>query len=139
MARGEAVRGVQASVGTAWAVLADHRGMATWAPGMRVTIERPGSPEEGGVGAVRSIETPLAHIREEITAFEPEHRLAYRALSGIPLPGWASEVEMVPHQGGAVLRWTVTSTTSLPGADLILGFAARTLLLALSRAIARAA
>jgi uncharacterized protein YndB with AHSA1/START domain len=139
MARGEAVRRVDAAASTAWAVLADHRAIATWAPGIRVTIERPGSPEEGGVGAIRAIDSPVAHIREEITAFEPGHRLAYRALSGPPLPGWTGEVEIAPHQGGSVLRWTLTSTSALPGADLILGVAARTMLLALSRAITRAA
>jgi uncharacterized protein YndB with AHSA1/START domain len=134
MAQGQAVRQVTTSAGAVWRVLADHRGMASWGPGMSVDLEQEGEPAPNGVGAVRAIKGPAVRIREEITAFEPEHRLAYRALSGIPLRDWAGEVELAEHAGRTTIRWTITAKAPLPGTDLVLRVAAGVLLAALVRA-----
>jgi RecA/RadA recombinase len=105
---------------------------------MSVEMEREGSPIAAGVGAIRVISAPAMRIREEITAFEPGRRLAYRALSGIPIPGWAAEVALAERSGKTTIRWTLTARTALPGANLILNLAARLLLSALIKAIHRA-
>lgn len=142
MAVGRAVRSLDGSLDTAWKVLADHLGMATWlpVPGMSVTLERPGEPELGGVGAIRAITTPTGgSIREEVTVFEPRHRLAYRALSGIPLPDWTGEIELAELGDNAIARWTITSSTTIPGGNLILTAAAQGLLSAYAHAANRAA
>jgi hypothetical protein len=111
--------------------------MASWAPGMAVELEREGTPAPNGVGAVRSIRGPaVVHIREEVTGFDPERRLSYRALSGIPLRDWAGEVELAEHAGRTTIRWTITATTALPGADVVLRVAAGVLASALVRVIA---
>lgn len=138
MAQGQSVRRVDRPVHTVWRVLADHHDIATWAPGMSVRMERDGEPEPAGVGAIRVINGPGLRIREEITAFEPSRRLAYRALSGTPLPGWAGDVELAEHAGGTTIRWSLTSTTNLPGAGAVLDAVAWFLLSALARSARRA-
>jgi uncharacterized protein YndB with AHSA1/START domain len=133
MARGQSVRQINKPANTVWQVLADHRGMATWFPGLSVEMER-----DGTAGAIRVFTAPALRIREEITTFEPDHLLAYRALSGIPIPGWTGEVALAERSGKTTVRWTLTATTALPGATLILNLAAQFLLSALVRAVDKA-
>src|SRR5699024_10530586 len=44
---------VAAPANRVWAVLSDYEGMSSWAPGLKITVARPGSPEPNGVGAQR--------------------------------------------------------------------------------------
>jgi hypothetical protein len=138
MARGQAVARVDGPASTVWRTVADHRGIATWGPGMSVTMERDGEPTPDGLGAVRAINGPGFTFREEITGFEPARQLAYRALSGIPLPGYAGDVTLAERDGRTTIRWRLTSTSSLPGVGLVLDLIAGTLLSRLVRAIRRA-
>ncbi|HEY3609070.1 MAG TPA: SRPBCC family protein [Pseudonocardiaceae bacterium] len=138
MAQGQSVRQLNKPANTVWQVLADHRGMAEWGPGMSVEMERDGAPVAAGVGAIRVISAPLVRIREEITTFEPGRRLAYRALSGIPLPGWTGEVALAETAGRTTIRWSLSSSARLPGTGLILDLTARILLSALVKAVNRA-
>jgi uncharacterized protein YndB with AHSA1/START domain len=138
MAQGQSVRQVDKPAHTVWQVLADHGAIASWGPGMSVEMERDGSPIAAGVGAIRVISAPAVRIREEITAFEPGRRLAYRALSGIPIPGWAGEVILAERAGKTTIRWSLTARTGLPGAGLILDTAARFMLSALVKTVDRA-
>lgn len=137
MARGQAIRQVSASARSTWAVLSDHAGMAGWGPGLTVELERPGAPTANGIGAIRAIRGPAVHIREQVTAFEPDRLLAYRALSGVPLPDYAGEVELAERAGRTSVRWTITSSSRLPGVDLALRAIAAVLLRALARAVAK--
>ncbi|HEX4725769.1 MAG TPA: SRPBCC family protein [Pseudonocardiaceae bacterium] len=136
MARGQAVRRIDRPASTVWRAVADHRGIAGWGPGMAVDMERDGEPDAAGVGAIRVITGPGVRIREEITAFEPERRIAYRALSGIPLPGWAGEIELAERAGATTIRWSVTTTA--PGTAPIMNAAAHILMFALVKAVLRA-
>ena len=138
MARGQSVRQVDKPANTVWQVLADHRGIAQWGPGLSVDMERDGSPTAAGVGAIRVISAPAVRIREEITVFEPGLLLGYRALSGIPLPGWMGEVALVELDGRTTIRWSLSVRTALPGVGLFLDLAARIMLSALVKAVDRA-
>lgn len=55
MIRSTAVRTVAAPPDQVWGLLADHEGMSTWVPGLRVAVTRPGTSETGGVGTVRRV------------------------------------------------------------------------------------
>jgi uncharacterized protein YndB with AHSA1/START domain len=125
MARGQAVRQVDTPASTVWRVVADHVGMAAWGPGVSVAMERDGEPTANGVGAIRAIRGPAVRIREEITGFEPNRRLAYRALSGVPLPGYAGTVELAEHAGRTTIRWSLTTTA--PGVGPVLNLIAHAL------------
>lgn len=119
-----------------WEVLADHEGMTQWAPGLNATLEREGSPERNGVGAVRRISSPgpAPAIVEEITAFEPQRRLDYRALSGVPFRGYGGSVELSAEGSGTRIRYSISADQRVPVLEkAALSGVARTLLALLVR------
>ena len=129
---------VPASPEQAWAVVADHEGMATWLPPVRkVVLESEGAPDRNGVGAVRALHVVGPAIRERVTAFEPGQRLAYVALSGVPAKDYKGEILLRASGSGTVLTWTIEFRPLVPGAQLVLagaiGAAARLLARRLSR------
>lgn len=117
-----------------WAILADHEGMSKWAPGLKATLVRPGPAERNGVGAQRRIQPAplLPAFVEEVTAFEPEQRLSYRAVSGIPLRNYTGDVTLRPAGSGTEISYTVRADNRIPGAAAIL---ANGLLFALKRQV----
>ena len=136
MAHAHAVRRVDVALPTVWATVADHHDMANWGPGVTVTMERLGDDDPNGVGAIRDIALlpgPAPHIREEITEFVPEHRLAYKALSGTPFKDWQGVIELAEHQGGTAIKWSLSCRSPLPGTDLNLRAAATAMLSAMAR------
>ena len=110
---------------TVWGVLSDHSGMSSWTPLRRVVMEAGGSPEPNGVGAVRALHLVGPPIREEVTAFEPERRLGYRALSGIPARDYTGEVVLEPTPEGTRFQWTISFKPALPGAQFPIAAAIR--------------
>lgn len=118
-----------------WAEVADHEGMADWTPSWlpvrQVTLEAEGTPERGGVGAVRALRAAGPPIRERVTGFEPGRRLAYEALSGVPARNYTGEIILTPAGTGTRIAWTIAFDPAFPGAQLILrtfiGGAARVL------------
>lgn len=99
-----------------WDLLADHEGMSSWGPGIKVTLTKPGTSEPNGVGAVRRVAAPgpMPAIIEEITAFEAPSRLGYRALSGVPFKNYSGEVKLVATQAGTEISWTISADPRLP-------------------------
>lgn len=116
---GTATVTINLPVDKAWAILADHEGMSTWGPGLKVTLTTEGSPDRNGVGAVRRIVAPgpAPAIVEEITAFEPGRYLAYRALSGVPLRDYRGEVELTDRDGKTYVNYTVHADSRIPLVD----------------------
>jgi uncharacterized protein YndB with AHSA1/START domain len=100
-----------------WGVLADHAGMVRWTPLRKVEMEAGGTPDANGVGAVRALHLVGPPIREEVTAFEPDHRLGYRLLSGLPARDYTGEVTLEPSGTGTHIRWTIAFSPRLPGAQ----------------------
>lgn len=128
---------VTAPVAKVWSVLADHEGMARWAPGLKVTLDSVGAPDRNGVGARRRIKPAplLPAIVEEITAFEPDQRLGYRGVAGIPFRNYAGEVELRQAGHGTEIRYTVSADNKLPGVAAVL---ANGLLFAVKRQVKKA-
>jgi uncharacterized protein YndB with AHSA1/START domain len=123
-----------------WDVLTDHQGMSTWARGVSVTLERDGEFDRNGVGAVRRVALGRRVVREEVIAFEAPQRLAYRALSGMPLPDYRGEVTVKPRNGvpGSLIIWELTTSSSSRLVKAMLRVAVRRYLAALARAVADA-
>ncbi|MGV0633648.1 SRPBCC family protein [Mycolicibacillus trivialis] len=135
--RATATTTVPATPATVWTVLSDHEGMARWAPGLRVDLIREGTPDRNGVGAQRRIQPAplLPAFVEEVTAFDPEKRLAYRAVSGIPFRNYSGEVELAPVGNGTEIRYTVSADNQLPAVATVM---ANGLLFALKRQVKKA-
>ena len=126
---------VAASPQQVWDVLADHEGMAGWLPLRRAELEREGSPERDGVGAVRALHLGWPPIRERVTAFEPGARLAYEGVGGIPARDYAGEVVLTPAGTGTVIAWTVRVRPLVPGTQLAFAGVVRLLASALVRRV----
>ncbi|NLA35260.1 MAG: SRPBCC family protein [Actinobacteria bacterium] len=83
---------VDAPQAVVWELIADGEGWKRWAGFTAATLEREGSPERDGVGAVRKFGVGKILSREEVTEFEAPHRLSYRLLSGLPITDYHSTV-----------------------------------------------
>lgn len=128
---------VAASAAQVWAVLSDYEGMSSWAPGLKITVIRPGTTEPNGVGAQRRIQAVpgMAPLVEEIIAFEPDQRLSYRGVSGIPFRNYVGNVALRSTGSGTEISYTVSADNRLPGVAAVL---AQGLLFGLKRAVNKA-
>jgi carbon monoxide dehydrogenase subunit G len=129
-----AIGTVAASPARVWAVLSDHEGMSRWAPGVKASLLRPGDTERNGVGAQRRVQALplLPAFVEEVTVFEPDRRLSYKAVSGIPFRNYVGDVELSPAGEGTTIAYTISADSGPPGVAAAL---ANGLLFALKRAV----
>jgi uncharacterized protein YndB with AHSA1/START domain len=117
------VHEIPADPSVVWEIVADHPGMSRWTPIRRVEMEAGGRPEPHGVGAVRALHLVGPPIREEVTAFEPNRRLAYRMLSGAPVRDYTGEIVLEPAARGTRMTWTIRFTPQIPGVQFgVAGF-----------------
>jgi uncharacterized protein YndB with AHSA1/START domain len=108
-------REVAAPPETIFAVLTDHRGYASITPMRRSTLEREGEPAPDGVGAIRVLSSVGPPLREEVIAYEPPTRFAYKLLSGAPLRDHVGTVELTAAgEGRTRVVYAVRTTPTLP-------------------------
>jgi uncharacterized protein YndB with AHSA1/START domain len=107
---------VAVPIETVWDALSDHVGIGRWAPGLTVTMDKLGTTDPNGVGAVRRIASagPGPDIVEEIVTSEPPHTLGYKALSGVPFPGYSGEVRLSEAGAGTQITYSLTSSAGFP-------------------------
>jgi uncharacterized protein YndB with AHSA1/START domain len=107
---------VAAPIETVWDALSDHVGIGRWAPGLTVTMDKVGTTDPNGVGAIRRIASkgPGPDIVEEVVTSEPPHVLGYKALSGVPFPGYSGEVRLSEAGAGTRITYTLSSSASFP-------------------------
>jgi uncharacterized protein YndB with AHSA1/START domain len=126
---------VTAPIQTVWDKLSDHVGMSQWGP-ITVTMDKLGTADPNGVGAIRRIASPGPgpDIVEEVVTFEAPHLLGYKALSGVPFPGYAGEVRLSEAGAGTQIVWTLSTTASFPLVKAPMALIGQTLLRLLVRA-----
>jgi carbon monoxide dehydrogenase subunit G len=131
---------VAAPIEVVWDTLTNHVGMMSWGPGVTVTMDRPGTTDANGVGAVRRIATPGPgpDIVEEVVTFEAPSLMGYKALSGTPFPGYTGEVRLTPAGSGTHISWTISSTASFPLVKVPLKAISQVLMRLLGRAAVKA-
>jgi uncharacterized protein YndB with AHSA1/START domain len=132
---------VAAPIEVVWDTLTDHVGMMGWGPGgITVTMDRPGTTEANGVGAVRriAIPGPGPDIVEEVVTYEPPNVMGYKAKAGLPFPGYAGEVRLAPAGAGTHIRYTISSTASFPLVKAPLAVLSQVLMRLLARAAVKA-
>ncbi len=112
-------RRIDAPIDVVWSVLSDHRGMQSWTPLRRAELEREGSPDPNGVGAIRRLVAVGPPIREEVTEYEAPKRLVYKMLSGAPVKNYFGRTSLTESDGKTDLYWTIDFDSSLPGAGLV--------------------
>ncbi|HEX6493014.1 MAG TPA: SRPBCC family protein [Candidatus Dormibacteraeota bacterium] len=104
-----------APVERVWAVLADARRWKEWTALRTSELEREGSPDPDGVGALRRFGAGPVATREEVVGFEPPHRLVYEMRSGMPIRGYRSEVTLSPWGEGTEIVWRSRFEPRIPG------------------------
>jgi uncharacterized protein YndB with AHSA1/START domain len=131
---------VAAPIDVVWDTLTDHVGMSGWGAGVTVTMDKAGTIDPNGVGAVRRITTPRPGptIVEEVTTYQRPHVFAYKALSGTPFPGYSGEVRLTDEGSQTRISYTISSTARFPLIKAPLAVLNQVLLRLLTRAATKA-
>lgn len=109
---------------------------------MRISVvEKPGSPDPNGLGAIRRVGLIGPTQTEEVTVFERPTRFVYALRSGLPVRDHTGTVDLVAVPTGTHITYTVKSTPALPipGLGLVLGLALKQGISGLLDGIVRAA
>jgi uncharacterized protein YndB with AHSA1/START domain len=114
MASFKYVRQVAAPPEIVFDVLTDHRRYPEITSLRKAELEREGEPAPNGLGAIRVLTVAGPPMREEVIAYEPPFRFAYKILSGLPVRDHVGTVEMQPSGGGTEIVYAVKTTPTLP-------------------------
>jgi uncharacterized protein YndB with AHSA1/START domain len=107
-------REVAAPPETIFQVLTEHHLYAAITPMRKSVLEREGEPAPNGVGAIRVLTSIGPPLREEVIAYEPPTRFAYKLLSGAPVRDHVGTVELTPNGAGTRVVYAVHTTPTLP-------------------------
>jgi uncharacterized protein YndB with AHSA1/START domain len=104
-----------------WALLADVTTWSRWAAFDESGLERPGSGDPQGVGAIRRFRRGRYHNREEVVRFEAPHALSYEVRAGnIPVHDYHADVVLQERlEGGTIITWRSSFDARWPLAPLI--------------------
>jgi uncharacterized protein YndB with AHSA1/START domain len=108
------VRHVDAPPEIVFEVLTDHRRYPELTPLRKATLEREGDPAPNGLGAIRVLSAVGPPMREEVIAYEPPSRFAYKLLSGLPFRDHVGTVELTPLDQGTQVIYAVHTTPTVP-------------------------
>jgi uncharacterized protein YndB with AHSA1/START domain len=90
-----------------WRLVTDTTAWPRYGPVRSVVIERHGDDGLDGVGQIRALKTWAGTVREEVTDFEPERRVAYSLLSGAPVHDYRGSITLQPSAAGTLHRWEI--------------------------------
>jgi uncharacterized protein YndB with AHSA1/START domain len=106
----------RADPGKVFALLKDPVTWPRWSMFTSGELQRPGSGERLGVGAIRVFRTPTTCATEEVVEFVPDRRLSYVLLSGMPFRDYRADVDLAPlPDGGTSIRWQSSFDAKYPG------------------------
>jgi Polyketide cyclase / dehydrase and lipid transport len=89
-----------------FALLKDGSTWPQWSMFEAFELERAGSPDPFGVGAVRVFVSTSRRAREEVIELLPDRRLSYVLLSGMPFKNYRADVALdAGPTGGTRIRW----------------------------------
>ena len=128
-----------ASAESVWALVADAAGYRNWTPMDETSLERPGSVEPDGVGALRRFRTGRTVSREEVVAFEAPRHLGYVLVSGLPLKDYRADVTISPRANGTSITWESRFRGKVPGTGRLYGAMLRVFLRRMVKGLAVAA
>jgi uncharacterized protein YndB with AHSA1/START domain len=114
-------RGSRADV---WALLADADAWSRWGSWSESSVEE---GREHGPGAVRVLYRRPYRVRERVTEWVPEERMAYELLEGMKgVRGYRASVTLADEPGGGTrITWRSEYERAGPWTALVLRLAAR--------------
>jgi uncharacterized protein YndB with AHSA1/START domain len=109
-------RRLDAPPGAVFEIVADHARYDRFDGIRRSELVEPGSPAPNGLGAVRWIWLGPLRFEEEITAFEPPHRLDYliREVRTLPFSHEGGSIRLAPDGAGTQAVWTSSFEVPVP-------------------------
>ena len=115
---------------TVYALLRDGASWPTWSPIDSVELERPGTGEPEGLGAVRLLRSGRVSGRDTIVELVPERRFSYTHTSSLPVRDYRADVDLEPTPAGTAIRWVSAFEPKVPGTGWLVrraldGFVAR--------------
>jgi hypothetical protein len=105
---------------TVYALLRDGASWPSWAPIESFELERPGTDEPEGVGAVRVLRGGRVVGRDEIVELVPERRFSYAHTSNLPVRDYRGDVDLEPAGEGTAIRWVSEFEPKVPGTGWLL-------------------
>ncbi len=99
---------------TVWDVVTDHRRYTEFTPLRTSKLEAEGDPPPNGVGAIRALGIVGPPVREQVTAFEPPRRFAYRLVSGAPLKNHCGEIVLEEAPGRTRISYSIHTEPKYP-------------------------
>ena len=119
----ESVSETSGSPAIVWALLSNASTWSRWGSWSSVEVEGGG---QQGPDAVRVLLRRPFRLRERITAWVPEQRMAYELVDGMRVRDYRSEVRLEKTAtGGTVVRWRSTYRRAGPLTSLLLRLAVR--------------
>jgi uncharacterized protein YndB with AHSA1/START domain len=112
-------RPIAAPPDTVFDVVTDHRRYSEYTPLRKVVLEREGTPEPDGTGAIRALHLAGPPIREEVLDFERPSRFTYTVISGLPVRDHLGTVTISENGSGSLMRYEIETTPTIP----VVGFA----------------
>jgi uncharacterized protein YndB with AHSA1/START domain len=101
-------------------LVADTEGYPAWSSFDSGRLEREGSPDRNGLGAIRNFRRGRVTGREEVVAYEPPHHYAYTVLSGVAVRDYRGDVTIAPTgDGGSAITWHSEFRAKRPGSAWI--------------------
>lgn len=97
-------------------ILADHARYDRFDGVRRSEVIEAGDPAPNGLGAVRRIWLGPLRFEEEITGFEPPHRLEYliRDVRGLPFRHDGGKIQLAEEGAGTQAVWTSSFEVPVP-------------------------
>jgi uncharacterized protein YndB with AHSA1/START domain len=108
------VRQIAAPPETVFDVLTEHHLYASITPMRKSVLEREGDPPPNGVGAIRVLSSVGPPLREEVIAYQPPSRFAYKLLSGAPVRDHVGTVALEPSGEGTKVTYAVRTNPTIP-------------------------
>jgi hypothetical protein len=105
---------------TVYALLRDGAGWPTWSPIESFELERPGTREPEGLGAVRLFRSGRVTGHDEIVELIPDRRFSYTHTSNLPIRNYRADVDLEPISRGTAIRWVSAFDPKLPGTGLLM-------------------
>jgi uncharacterized protein YndB with AHSA1/START domain len=106
---------IKAPIDRVFDLLSNHEAYASF-PGIDVArLERPGSSEKNGLGALRYVKAGPAWFREEITTFERPTRMDYLIVESlVPMRHEGGILIFREAEGGTEVTWTSRFSVPVP-------------------------
>jgi uncharacterized membrane protein len=111
---------VPAPLERVWARYADLTGWESWSGIEEVVVRQPGEPAPSGLGTIRVLRSHGIAIEEEVVAFEPQRRIAFQWVAGLPLREHEGEVYFESLEGATRVIVRMRFRPLLPGSGGLL-------------------